>query len=105
MLLGLNLLRLLAFNRIGEFHVELETIPYGACHPYVFAHAELTALHHDNIYIRHSIALEQFLMEGSYNKLFEARSAVPAECYNYFMVRCEALWWMSLVGECAYRIC
>lgn len=30
MLLGLNLLRLLAFNRIGEFHVELETIPFSA---------------------------------------------------------------------------
>lgn len=24
-------------------------------------------------------------MEGSYNKIFEARAAVPAECYSYFM--------------------
>lgn len=37
------------------------------------------------MYIRHSIALEQFLMEGSYNKIFDARAAVPAEAYSYFM--------------------
>lgn len=45
---------------------------------------------------RHPIALEQFIMEGSYHKVRSARADVPAESYTYFMdilmdtVRCDA---------------
>lgn len=63
MLLGLNLLRLLVCNKISEFHSELERIP----------HTE-----HANIFIRAPILLERYLMEGSYNKLLNARSQVPS---------------------------
>jgi len=68
-ILGLHLLMLLAQNRIDEFHTELELIPLKD---------------HDNLYIRYSIQLEQFLMEGSYNKVFDA-TLPPAETYQYFM--------------------
>ena len=54
-LLGLNLLALLAQNRVGEFHTELELLPPDAIH--------------NNVYIKYPVALEQYLMEGSYNKV------------------------------------
>eukprot|EP00741_Cyanophora_paradoxa_P002055 tig00000545_g1991.t1 len=69
-ILGLNLLRLLAQNRIGEFHTELELIPVE---------------HHSNVYISHPIMVEQYLMEGSYNKVLNARHEAPAETYAFFM--------------------
>jgi len=58
-ILGLNLLRLLAQNRIAEFHTELELIP--------------TELQHSNIYIKYPAQLEQHIMEGSYNKVLSAK--------------------------------
>jgi 26S proteasome regulatory subunit N12 len=70
LVLGLNLLRLLAQSRIAEFHIELESIPI-----------EL----HSNMYIKHAIDLELYLMEGSYKKLLEARQNVPADEYVVFM--------------------
>ncbi|XP_032232516.2 26S proteasome non-ATPase regulatory subunit 8 [Nematostella vectensis] len=70
-LLGLNLLSLLAQNRLAEFHTELELLP-------------AKELQH-NVYIKHSVSLEQYLMEGSYNKVFLARGNVPAENYHFFM--------------------
>ena len=54
-LLGLNLLALLAQNRVGEFHTELELLPPEAIH--------------NNVYIKYPVALEQSLREGSYNKV------------------------------------
>jgi len=59
-ILGLNLLRLLAQNRIAEFHTELELIP--------------TELQHSNVYIKYPAQLEQHIMEGSYNKVLSAKN-------------------------------
>ncbi|XP_054264322.1 26S proteasome non-ATPase regulatory subunit 8-like [Macrosteles quadrilineatus] len=70
-LLGLNLLLLLSQNRVAEFHTELELLP-----------AEQIQT---NPYIRHPVSLEQYLMEGSYNKIFLAKGNVPAESYNFFI--------------------
>ncbi|KAF0304385.1 26S proteasome non-ATPase regulatory subunit 8 [Amphibalanus amphitrite] len=70
-LLGLNLLALLAQNRVGEFHTELELLPPDAIH--------------NNVYIKYPVALEQYLMEGSYNKIFLAKSSVPAVHYRFFV--------------------
>ncbi|XP_002119990.2 26S proteasome non-ATPase regulatory subunit 8 [Ciona intestinalis] len=70
-LLGLNLLCLLAQNRVAEFHTELERLSTNDIL--------------NNVYIRHPIAIEQYLMEGNYNKLFLAKGNVPAESYNYFI--------------------
>jgi len=58
-ILGLNLLRLLAQNRIAEFHTELELIP--------------APLQQSNIYIKYPAQLEQHIMEGSYNKVLSAK--------------------------------
>ncbi|KAK5643716.1 hypothetical protein RI129_007561 [Pyrocoelia pectoralis] len=70
-LLGLNLLFLLSQNRVAEFHTELELLPAD--------HIQ------SDIYIRHPLSIEQYLMEGSYNKIFLAKGNVPAENYNFFM--------------------
>lgn len=35
--------------------------------------------------VRYIIQLEQWLMEGAFNKVLEARTSVPAESYRYFM--------------------
>lgn len=70
-LLGLNLLCLLSQNRLAEFHAELERLPV----------KEIQS----NIYIKHPVSMEQYLMEGSYNKVFLARGNVPAENYNFFI--------------------
>jgi len=70
-LLGLNLVRLLAQNKLADFHTELELLPAKDLH--------------QNIYIKHPVCIEQYLMEGSYNKVFLARGNVPAESYNFFI--------------------
>lgn len=70
-LLGLNLLFLLSQNRVAEFHTELELLP-----------SDQIQL---NVYIRHPLSLEQYLMEGSYNKIFLAKGNVPAASYNFFI--------------------
>lgn len=70
-LLGLNLLFLLSQNRVSEFHTELELLPQ--------------EIIQSNQFIRHPLALEQYLMEGSYNKIFLAKGNVPAATYNVFM--------------------
>ncbi|CAG9788297.1 unnamed protein product [Diatraea saccharalis] len=70
-LLGLNLLFLLSQNRVAEFHTELERLPVDIIRA--------------DPYVRHPIALEQYLMEGSYNKIFLAKGNVPAVSYTLFM--------------------
>lgn len=70
-LLGLNLLRLLSANRLSDFHTELELLS--------------TEDMQKNIYIKHPVQIEQYLMEGSYNKVFLARNNVPAASYKFFM--------------------
>lgn len=70
-LLGLNLLFLLSVNRVAEFHTELELLPANIIQ--------------SNQFIRPILALEQYIMEGRYNKIFQAKSSAPSEIYNYFM--------------------
>ncbi|XP_021499647.1 26S proteasome non-ATPase regulatory subunit 8 [Meriones unguiculatus] len=70
-LLGLNLLFLLSQNRVAEFHTELERLPAKDIQT--------------NVYIKHPVSLEQYLMEGSYNKVFLAKGNIPAESYTFFI--------------------
>lgn len=58
-LLGLNLLFLLSGNRLSEFHTELELFS-----------ADIIQ---SNKFIRPILALEQYIMEGRYNKIFQAK--------------------------------
>mmetsp|Transcript_11853 Transcript_11853/g.14101 ORF Transcript_11853/g.14101 Transcript_11853/m.14101 type:complete len:267 (+) Transcript_11853:270-1070(+) len=69
-ILGLNLLRLLVQNRTAEFHTELELI---------------SPENQQNVYIKHAIDLEQYLMEGAYNRVISAHKDMPSETYEYFM--------------------
>jgi len=71
-ILGLYLLHLLASDRIGEFHTELELIPVDD---------------YENMYIKQPIQLERYLMEGNYAKVLEAQKDVPKMYYAYFMER------------------
>ncbi|XP_053577599.1 26S proteasome non-ATPase regulatory subunit 8 [Bombina bombina] len=70
-ILGLNLLFLLSQNRVAEFHTELERLPAKDIQT--------------NVYIKHPVSLEQYLMEGSYNKVFLAKGNIPAESYTFFI--------------------
>ena len=54
-----------------EFHTELELLP--------------ASVLRENPYIAKSVKLEQFIMEGSYNKVIEIKESVPAESYRVFM--------------------
>ncbi|ORX51716.1 hypothetical protein DM01DRAFT_1307498 [Hesseltinella vesiculosa] len=69
-LIGLNLLRLLSQNRLSDFHTALETIDS----------QQLQA----NPYIKQAVDLEQFLMEGSYNKVWSSRGSVKGEEFLFF---------------------
>lgn len=69
-LIALNLLCLLAHNRIAEFHTDLELIP--------------GKIRQDNMYIKYPVALEQRLMEGNYNQVLRMRKALPMEEYAFF---------------------
>ncbi|KAI8369183.1 cornichon protein-domain-containing protein [Choanephora cucurbitarum] len=69
-LIGLNLLRLLSQNRLSDFHTALEAI-------------DLDQLQ-SNPYIKQAVDLEQFLMEGSYNKVWSTRSTVKGEEFLFF---------------------
>lgn len=70
-LLGLNLLCLLSKNKIADFHTELEQLPADTLQ--------------NNPYIRTPVRLEQFIMEGSYNKVIMMKDNVPAESYSFFI--------------------
>lgn len=69
-ILGVNILSLLAQNRLAEFHTEMEL---------------LTLEEQKNVYIKYPIRLEQFLMEGSFHKVFLDKGNVPAENYSFFI--------------------
>jgi len=69
-MIGLNSLRLIAQNKIGEFHTILERM----------SEEELS-----NVYIQHPVQIERYLMEGSYNKIWSSKMDVPAEEYHIFM--------------------
>eukprot|EP01123_Difflugia_compressa_P006843 TRINITY_DN19235_c0_g1_i1.p1 TRINITY_DN19235_c0_g1~~TRINITY_DN19235_c0_g1_i1.p1 ORF type:complete len:289 (-),score=27.36 TRINITY_DN19235_c0_g1_i1:30-812(-) len=69
-ILGVYLLHLLAENRIGEFHTELELIQ-----------------DHNNRYIKFSIHLEQYKMEGRYNKMWSAGDNIPVHYYEPFLAK------------------
>jgi len=72
-ILGLFLLHLLASDRIGDFHTELELIPVED---------------YENVHIQRPIEIERALMEGNYAKVLEAQKSFPKDChYSVFMER------------------
>jgi len=71
-ILGLYLLHLLASDRIGEFHTELELIGIEK---------------HENEHVRQPIQLERNIMEGNYAKILEAQKNVKDTYSPFFMER------------------
>lgn len=63
-ILGMHLLNLLSQNRIMDFHLELE----------LFVHKDTDKVL-ENPYIKKAVEIEQFLMEGQYNKIFALKGA------------------------------
>jgi len=68
---GLQLMNLIAQNRIADFHLALESLD--------------PSLFESDPHIRHPVDLEKALMEGSYNKVLNNRNQVPAPEFSYFM--------------------
>ena len=58
--------RFLSQNRVAEFHTELERLPAKEVQ--------------NNVYIKHPVSLEQYIMEGSYNKVLMSKHAFI--CHN-----------------------
>ena len=83
MIVGLNLMRLLVSSRIAEFHSELERIEYSE---------------HANLFVRMPVQLERYLMEGSYNKLLNARSQVPSNEYLPIVEMLESTVRLEIAG-------
>ncbi|GLC35908.1 hypothetical protein PLESTB_000518300 [Pleodorina starrii] len=69
---GLNLLRLLVQNRIAEFHTELELIPPQA---------------QQEPAILQPVQLEQWLMEGAYNKVLAASNQSASEVHGMLLAQ------------------
>jgi hypothetical protein len=74
-LLGLNLLRLLAQNRIAEFHVELELLDAAA---------------QASVHVDFPRRLEQQLMEGMYDHLYDAVEDAPSPYMQSFVAQLQA---------------
>ncbi|XP_033244469.1 26S proteasome non-ATPase regulatory subunit 8-like [Drosophila miranda] len=70
-MIGLSLLYMLATNRIADFHIALERLP--------------SALLLQDRFIMPVLALENYFMEGRYNKILEAKKSLPSEIYGNFM--------------------
>ena len=75
-LTGLNLLRLLAENKIAEFHTQLEIIDakshdnqVGSSEPVMFARG-----------------LEEWVMEGAYNRVWKAGEGKGVSVYQKFFL-------------------
>lgn len=66
-LIGLYLLYLLSFNKISEYHTEIELIPY----------SELN----NNVFIKVPVSLEQYFVEGSYGKILNSKQNIPLQAY------------------------
>lgn len=92
-LIGLNLLRLLSQNRLSDFHTSLETIDPEQLqtNQYIKQAVDLGkrgGVRHPGKEkdSRHRLlcGIEQFLMEGSYNKVWSTRSTVQGEEFMFF---------------------
>lgn len=72
LLLGLNLVRLMAHNRIAEFHTELELIGPQS---------------RSDAYVDYALSLEHCLMAGSFPKIKDAREKAPHPAFAAFVDR------------------
>lgn len=69
--LGLYLLYLLSYNKISEYHTEIELIPF----------EEIES----NIYIKVPVSLENYFVQGSYQNILRQQQNVPLPAYYFFI--------------------
>jgi len=69
--LGLYLLYLLSFNKISEYHTEIELIPM----------QELKS----DPFIKVPVSLEAYFVEGSYNMILKSKHNLPRKEYQFFI--------------------
>ncbi|RLN87466.1 hypothetical protein BBJ28_00023036 [Nothophytophthora sp. Chile5] len=82
-ILGTRLLQLLVENRMAEFHNEVSAYLLPFC---VGIQLELLPEQsRADPNIAFAIKLEQYLMEGTYNKVLEARANVPNPFFRFFL--------------------
>lgn len=70
---GLYLTFLLSYNKIEDFHSELEAVPWD--------------LYTSNKFIHFAVTLEQFFMEGNYQEVLQAKKHSPSEEFEFFVDR------------------
>ena len=70
-ILGLYLLYLLSFNKISQYHTEIELIPQEDIE--------------NNIYIKVPVSLETYFVQGSYQKILQQQQNVPQVAYYFFI--------------------
>jgi len=73
-IIGMYLLHLLASDRIGEFHTELELINVDD---------------YENKFIKQPIQLERSLMEGNYTKVLQIAKEAPQKYCEFFIQRLD----------------
>ena len=65
------MLYLLSFNKISQYHTEIELIPQDDIDK--------------NIYIKVPVSLETYFVQGSYQKILQQQQNVPIVAYNFFI--------------------
>ena len=70
-ILGLYLLYLLSFNKISQYHTEIELIPQDDIE--------------NNIYIKVPVSLETYFVQGRYQKILQQQDNVPQVAYYFFI--------------------
>jgi 26S proteasome regulatory subunit N12 len=68
-MLGLNLLRLLAADKMAEFHTQVEVVPQAR---------------RGDKHIQYPISMEQCMMEGTYHKVIAAAGRAPSPWCAFF---------------------
>lgn len=71
-IVGLYLTYFLSFNRVVDFHSELEMVPYAA---------------RENPNIKYPLELEACLSEGNYQSVINAASSAPSATFKWFTER------------------
>ena len=61
---------MLSFNKISEYHTEIELIPFEE---------------QNNVYIKVPVSLEQYFVEGSYGKILNSKQNIPLQAYQFFI--------------------
>ncbi|KNC85435.1 hypothetical protein SARC_02385 [Sphaeroforma arctica JP610] len=69
-IVGMNLMRLLAYNELSLFHTELEVLDVNVLN--------------DIRCVAYPVALERYLIEGAYNRIFKAKAELPSPAFSFF---------------------